>query len=278
MNDNADDNALLEWMRAYTSDPSLLEDAALRARVEAALEDPAMRRRMDEEDSFDRVFRDGVNACQPPPGLLTRILVEQGAAAGPRAVAEDAPRSRWFHFGAFGTAAAALVAVAVSLTFFQPGPASDPAVAASRTAVAEPMRAGFSIEQFVRSIEGAVQSPVDSRRVGHLSEAYSLLASHGINNPSAPPAGLRDEETVTCRVLENEGMKIAMICFQTDDGVVHMFTFPARNITNRETLTSPGGRPVLRSVGEHSVASWVRDDEVHMLLSRMDLAKLASRL
>ncbi len=273
MNEFSEDNTLLEWMRAYTIDPNLIEDDVLRDRVKAALEDPAMRRRIDEEDTFDRAFRDSLNSYQPPPGLLTRILVEQGAATGPRPAAEDPPRGSWFHFGAFGTAAAALIAVAVSITFFRPAAGPEQPVAAAET-----MRAGFSVEQFVRSIEGAVQSPVEARRVAHLSEAYSLLSSHGISNPSAPPAGLRDEDTVTCRVLENEGMKIAMICFQTDDGVVHMFTFPARNISNRETLTSPGGRPVLRSVGEHSVASWVRDDEVHMLLSRMDLAKLASRL
>ncbi|MCC5804987.1 MAG: hypothetical protein JJU00_01545 [Opitutales bacterium] len=274
MNDTPDDNTLLEWMRAYTADPRMIADDALRARVQAALEDPAMRRRMGDEEDFDRAFRESLHAYQPPPGLLTRILVEQGAAAaGPRPAAEDASRGRWFHFGAFGAAAAALVAVAVSLTFFQPAAGPEQPVAAT-----EAMRAGFSVERFVNSIESAVQSPVEARRVAHLSEAYSLLSSHGINNPSAPPAGLRDEDTVTCRVLENEGMKIAMICFQTDDGIVHMFTFPARDIANRETLTSPGGRPVLRSVGDHSVASWVRDEEVHMLLSRMDLAKLASRL
>lgn len=267
MNDSLDDSILLGWMRAHLTDPDCIDDDALRIRVEAALADPAMRRRMEEDAAFDDRFRDSLREHHAPQGLLTRILIEHGAESGPGA-APAAERGRWFHFGAFGMTAAALIIVAVSFTFFRP--LQNPASAAGGDE--------FFVEELVNSIELAVQSPIDARRIGRLSEAHTFLAHHGHTNPAAPPPSLRNEQSFSCRVLESKGMKIAMICFQTEDGVVHLISFPARDVPNRGMLTGPGGRPVLRSVGEHSVASWVNDDEVHMLLSRMDLAKLASRL
>lgn len=268
MNDSLDDSILIGWMRAYLTDPDCIDDDALRIRVEAALADPATRRRMEEDAAFDHRFGKSLREYDAPHGLLTRILVEHGAESGPASTPATGERGRWFHFGAFGMTAAALIIVAVSFTFFRPMQ-----IPASAESAGE-----FFVEELVNSIELAVQSPIDARRIGRLSEAHTFLAHHGYNNPAAPPPSLRDEQSFSCRVLESKGMKIAMICFQTEDGVVHLISFPARDVPNRGVLTGPGGRPVLRSVGEHSVASWVNDGEVHMLLSRMDLAKLASRL
>ena len=279
MNGSLDRETLLEWIRAYQADPTLVEDEPIRAQVEAALLDPEVKALVEASIAFDEIVRQKVAQSPVPSGLLTRILVSNAPASDlnvahpPSAVS---PAFRWLHWGAFGAAAAAILALTLTFTFSPPGQHS-PQVAQAQTSLA-PLQSAAFLDSLVEAIGTGTLQPVEAQSIRQFSEAQAFLTSHGRLPPKSPPKGLASADTFSCRLIESQGLELNMICFDTEDGVVHLFTFAARDLPETELIAPPGRGPVLRSVGDHSVASWMEGDDVHMLVSRMGLSKLATRL
>ncbi len=279
MNRSLDRETLLEWVRAYQADPTLVEDEHIQAQIDAALLDPKMQALMSESGTFDEIIREKIAQSPVPSGLLTRILVSHEPAGGlsqPRSASTVSTQGRWLHWTAFGAAAAAILALTLTFTF-SPPKQSFPQVARAQTTFETFQSASF-LESLVQALGTGTLNPVEAQNIRQFSDAQAFLTAHGRLPPKSPPKGLSSDETFSCRLIETQGMKLNMICFDTEDGVVHLFTFAARDLPEQELMARPGSGPVLRSVGDHSVASWVEGDDVHMLVSRMGLSKLATRL
>ncbi|MCC5842056.1 MAG: hypothetical protein JJT96_18220 [Opitutales bacterium] len=263
--ERTDPDYLLECLLAGERDPSLLDDSAFMATVEAARTDPTVMRAFREARLFDETFRTQINQAPVPGDLRARLLgltPAQEADAGNAPVTDviPPPQSFWSNFGhwsAFGGAAAAIALFAISLTFFRP-----PAVADW-----DP-----SFREFVSNVESTAGQNEELDPINQWSEVRSHLASLGSPSPERPPRGICPTRTVGCKALEVRGVKAGMICFDTEHGILRLYTFRRADVPLKNCIDAPE----FRRIGDHSVAAWSKDDEVFMLLGDMDVQLMAS--
>lgn len=263
--ERTDPDFLLECLLAGERDPTLLEDAAFMATVEAARTDPTVMRTFRAARIFDEDFRTKVNQAPVPEDLRARLL---SLAPAKGATAEVAPTteviapppsfwSNFVHWSAFGGAAAAIALLAISLTFFRP-----PAVADW-----DP-----SFRDFVYNLESTAGQDEELNPIHQWTEVRSHLASLGSPSPERPPRGICPSRTVGCKALEVRGAKAGMICFDTEHGILRLYTFRRAEVPLKNCIDAPE----IRRVGDHTVAAWSKDEEVFMLLGDLDAQLMAS--
>jgi len=250
-----------EILLAYRPGEGLEADPEVAQALAAAREDPALGEWLRDIAAFDRVFADKVQAAPVPDGLQASILAAARAQAQTRSAqpAADTGRGkvlRWFHPAAFAAAAAILILLALSFTFWQrPG------------APGAPMTAQASIvpNQLVQTALGLYASMRPDYRSQQGGEIRHYLASNGGTMPAKPPRGFCWTKTFACSVVKADGASVTLICFEAPDQSrsMHLFIFPRSAFPGLEIPE----RPQVQRSGSASFAAWAEDEQIHVLFS-----------
>ncbi|MFW6355059.1 MAG: hypothetical protein ACOC3I_11810, partial [Verrucomicrobiota bacterium] len=112
----------------------------------------------------------------------------------------------------------------------------------------------------------------------HRSEYYASLVRHldvaGAPVPKFIPAGFDQQSGFACAYLEVDGVPVGMMCFRVDDGVYHVFTIDRRHLPDQQDLP----REVVQTVDDHCCATWTRDDQIYILVTKEPAEKVLAML
>jgi hypothetical protein len=89
-----------------------------------------------------------------------------------------------------------------------------------------------------------------------------------------PPDSLNGRPTFGCQVFEWKGHTATLICFQSERGIVHIFTIDASIFPD----APPEGPPQIASIANQQVASWTKAGKTYVLAGIRDYEALKSLL
>ncbi len=246
---------------AYRPGEGLEADPEVAQALAAAREDAILAEWLQEAAAFDRAFADRVRAAPVPEGLQGAILAAVRARPSGRdaASAEDTQRGkvlRWFHPAALAAAAAIVMLLALSFTFWQRPNASGAPMTA---------QASFVPEQLVQTALALYASMRPAYRSQEGGEIRQYLVTHGGALPAKPPRGFCWTKTYACGVVETQGTRVTLICFEAPDRThsMHLFTFPRSAFPGLEIPA----RPQVQRTGPACYAAWAEDGQIHVLFS-----------
>jgi hypothetical protein len=88
------------------------------------------------------------------------------------------------------------------------------------------------------------------------------LKEHDGDDDFAVPAGLGKEARLGCQVLDINGNKVSLICFQTnEDQVVHLLVVDRRRLSDAPAV----GEPILLQEGELAFAMWSDENRTYVI-------------
>lgn len=221
----------------------------------------------DETDETDAVFMGAVASLRAPEGLRDQIL-----AAMERSATKHKVIPAFFKFGVPLAAAAAVV-----LGFFMNRAGSNTQSGATRALAEETTLEKLPIDmveaQFLR-MHNDSSFRLDMSKADHQSLfAYLKERSLPCPCPGSMPPGLAEGKGIGCRILEIDGHRGSLVCFDERAGrTVHLLVFFRKEIDGE---LPDVGHPDLRKDGEWAVASWEYKDRVFMLLGETDTEQLA---
>ena len=209
----------------------------------------------DEIQAFDRAFGEKLRQVAVPDSLQQAILDAAKAQEWENPPARTGKILHWFHPAAFAAAAAIVLLLALSFTFWN-RPAADIAVAS----------AGSDPE--ARLMETAHQlyaSLNPSFRGGKGPELVQYLRQQGGTVPVNLPTGFNWDKSFACDVVNINGSKVSIICFMAPDNSrsMHLFVFDRAAFPGLHAPDSPR----IHSDSQSCCATWLTDEEVHVLFS-----------
>lgn len=243
---------ILRVSRAGDSGPS---DARLAEALALAERDPELRAWLERERAADAAIMRKLKAKEPPERLRAQLL------AGARA---SRPASRqiglpWWI--AIAAAVALVTAGIVWTTRSRPDRESQVATAPLRE-WQEACLAIFSAPDFALD-----------RMADDYPSLEAFLLERGTRVAGELPFAPEAVQPVGCKVLAWRGQPVSFACFKATTGeLVHLFVVP-RGVAGEELLRS-GVLPA--QVGEFATLTWVRDDRILMVASKMPAERLPS--
>jgi hypothetical protein len=244
-----------EILEAYRPGEGLEADPEVRQALELAARDPELSALRREIEQFDQVFSEKLRSVEVPDSLYTDILER----ARTRQAAPDKSAkilfANWFHPMAFAAAAAIILLLALSFTFWNPpGP---PDVVRAQTA-------GFSnpVMETAKVLYANLSPSFRSREQG---EIVNYLKTRGGTVPQSMPGGIGWDQTFACDVINVDGKTVSLVCFskpgQSDK--FHLFTFNRRDF---EEIMIPSS-PQITNDGKACCATWTDGELIHVLYS-----------
>lgn len=207
------------------------------------------------EDSQDAAFIGALASLRPPEGLRDEILEAMERSSVKKKVVP-----MWWKLGAPIAAAAAVV---LAFVLFQ-GPGGPAGEKLSVAAVEE----GF-IQAFASPTFELDMSVADHQAMFDYLKSESLPCPC----PGTMPPGLENVAGVGCRMLEVEGHRGSLVCFdERDGGVVHMLVFFREEVDGE---WPPVDDPEFGQHGKWAVARWASADRAFMLLGETDKGSLS---
>ncbi len=220
-----------------------------------------------EVDETDALFIGAVASLRAPDGLRDQIVAAMERSATKRKVIPA--------FWKFGVPLAA--AAAVALGFFLNRDGSNENRGPTLASTEEPTLGKLPVDtvekEFLRMLSDS-SFQLDMAKADHQSLfAYLKERSLPCPCPKSMPPGLAKVEGVGCRMLEINGHRGSLVCFDEREGrKVHLLVFFRKEIDGE----LPGVKhPKLRKNGEWAVASWEFKDRVFLLLGETDTEQLA---
>jgi len=221
-------------------------------------------------DSFDASFIGAMASLQAPQGLREQILaaMERSAATPNRRIVPA--------FWKFGVPFAAAAAVALGV-FLNHGNAGtnhlNPQTASANETASEKLPVETIEASFLKALSDS-SFHLDMAKADHQSLfAYLKERSLPCPCPKSMPPGLAKVKGVGCRVLEIDGHKGSLICFDEREGrKVHLLVFFRKEIDGNLPDVK---HPALHKDGEWAVATWEFKDRVFLLLGKTDTEQLA---
>ncbi|NBD38633.1 MAG: hypothetical protein GVY10_08700 [Verrucomicrobia bacterium] len=243
-----------EILLAYRPGEGLEDDPDVRYALEKSQQDPELQCWLEEQRAFDGAVRAALQEIPVPDNLRERILSaaepEVEERAGPAAAApETSGLVRWLHPAVFASAAAIVIFLALSFTFWNPpaGESAEDPVAVAQTA---------------RELHQSLQPSFRSNQKAAL---VNYIEKHGATPPKTLPARFSWEESFACQIFSVRGSSVSVICFNTrEHGKMHLYTFEKRAFPE---LRVPR-QPVLgEGESDSAWASWASDEAYHVLLT-----------
>jgi len=210
------------------------------ARAELA-RNPELASWFEQEQAFDRAISEKLADLVAPFGLKTRIL----ANATPVATRQ------WSWTARFALAAAALFLLAQVIGLW-------------RTQSEKTRTLTHYQQEMVSFIKLDPPLEVESH---DLAKMQTWLSQENAPSKMDLPRRLATLQPVGCRVLWFRDHKVTLLCFKRGgDNLAHLF------VVDRAALPKlkPGAKPVFAGEGEWMTASWAKEDDAYMLVTRGD--------
>lgn len=268
----AQDRELGEWLARERAHDAAFAEALGRLPIPSGLRDEilacfaAARGDLPElADATDAAFIGALAALRPPDGLRGQIL-----AAMERSAAASRPARWWWRLG---VPLAAAAAVALGLFVWR-----DQAPPAAGRLAAAPADGPLPVAAVEAGFLKAFADPtfrLDLQNADHKA-LFQHLRSRSLPCPCPRtlPPGLANVEGIGCRVLEIDGHRGSLVCFdQRQAGVVHLVVFFRREVADPLPAT---GSPAFEQHGGWAVAQWAHDERVFMLLGEAPVSRLAA--
>jgi hypothetical protein len=237
-------------LQAYRPGGQDASDRRFRAALEQAQRDPELARWFANEQALDSRISAKVNASITPPTHLKSQLLAQRKIVRPVA---------WWRMPAWQLAAAACLALLVTIGVLWFKPADQTQFAAYRSEMAE--FTGTKLDRL----------DLMSRDVAEVRRWLAQKESHG---DLVLPAGLDGRPSLGCRLLDWDGHKVSLICFELENKqVAHLLV-----VDSAAFKDAPTASPIFKQVGDVATASWSRDGKTYIIASKEasqpDLMKL----
>ena len=227
-------------LQAYRPGGQDANDPRFREALEQAQRDPELARWFAKEQELDSRISAKVKASlTPPPHLKSQLLAQRKMI---RPVA-------WWRQPAWQLAAAACLAVLVTLGMLLFKPAGQTQFAAYRNEMAD-----FTGHKLDR-LDLMSSDVVEVRR---------WLAQKQSHGDLLLPAGLDGRPSLGCRLLDWKGKKVSLICFELENRqVAHLLVIDRAVLDDGPTET-----PVFNQVGDVATVSWSRGDKSYVVASK----------
>ena len=237
-------------LQAYRPGGQDANDPRFREALEQAHRDPELARWFANEQALDSRISAKVRASIATPAHLKAQLLAQQKIIRPVA---------WWRRPALQLAAAACLALLVTVAALWLKPARTAEFGQYRNVMAE--FAGKKLDRL----------DLMSRDMAEVRRWLALKESHG---DLVLPAGLDGRPSLGCRLLEFNGKKVSLICFEVENRqVAHLLV-----IDRAVFKDAPPESPVFNQVGEVATISWSRGDKTYVVASKggnqLDLMKL----
>jgi len=236
-------------LQAYRPGGQDANDPQFREALEQAQRDPDLARWFANEQALDsRISAKLISSLKPPAHVKSHLLAQQKII---RPVA-------WWRQPAWQLAAACLaLVITVAAIWFKPAPAK-----------------GFiEYRQEMAEFVGNKLDRLDlmSRDVGEVRRWLAQQESHG---DLILPAGLGGRPSVGCRLLNWNGEKVSLICFELENRqVAHLLVIDRAALEN-----TPTESPVFTTLEDIATVSWSQGDKTYVIASkggdRFELIKL----
>jgi hypothetical protein len=237
-------------LQAYRPGGQDANDPRFREALDQAQRDPELARWFANEQALDsRISAKVKTAIKPPAHLKSQLLAQRKIV---RPVV-------WWKMPAWQLAAAACLALLVTIGVLWFKPAGQAQFAAYRTSMAE--FAGNKLDRL----------DLMSHDVAEVRRWLAQRESHG---DLVLPAGLNGRPSLGCRLLDWKGHKVSLVCFELGNKqVAHLLV-----VDSAAFQDAPTESPVFNQVGNVATASWSRDGKTYVVASKeasqTDLMKL----
>jgi hypothetical protein len=219
---------------------------------------------------FDEAFSARLQSVKVPDELFSRIIAAaQPAAAQPGRTKRRGVLLQWIHPAAFAAAAAIILLLALSFTFWnRPGAAARHAAGDHLTAHAGggvPERLLLVAHKLYAETRPSFRSSDSNRLIQHLSNRGGVV-------PASMPDRFSWDKAMACDVIEYDGLRVSMLCFKADDqsGMLHLFTFRRSDFPDAALPVSPQ----IATLDGTCCATWADADQIHVLYSEKGEEKL----
>jgi hypothetical protein len=249
------DQRIHDILETYRPGEGLESDPEVRQALERVADDEKLSGERREIEAFDRIFSEKVQSIEVPATLYADILEKARERKAPSKGEEKVLFPNWFHTTAFAAAAAIVLLLALSFTFWnRPG---QPDVTRLQTA-------GFS-NPVTETAEALYANLRPSFRSRDGSEIVEFLKSRGGIVPETMPGGVSWNQSFACDVIEINGKTVSLVCFKGPDSgdKFHLFTFKRQDFEN----VSISGTPQISNDGKACNATWSDGNHIHVLYS-----------
>lgn len=248
---------IVEILESYRPGEGLESDPEIRQALELAARDPELGELRRQIQQFDDIFASKLQQIEVPAGLQEAILAaarEQQEGARP-AGHKSSNLIQWLYPASFAAAAAIIILLALSFTFWNPPERPDSPVVAE---------AGMGIMETAQSLYASLRP---SYRPDKGEDVLQYLQSNGGAVPVSLPGGVAFDQSFACDVVEINGRKVSIICFTAPDKsrTMHLFTFKRSAFPHCKVPA----KPAIRKEGKSCCAAWEdpEQDQVHVLYS-----------
>lgn len=248
------DARIKEILEAYRPGQDLETDPEVRAALDATSGNAGLQAWRASVQAFDAAFGAQLRGVPVPEGLQARILEARSRQGKSPSAGQTGKLLKWIHPAALAAAAAIIILLALSFTFWrQPGGSAAPVAA-------QPEIPGLA--ETTRTLYASLSPSFKSQRG---EEIQRYIQQHGGMVPENPPSGFTWDRSFACDIVDVNGKKVSIICFkpQGREEVVHLFTFHREDFPNEQIPASPWLRPL---DGAHS-ATWGDEKAIHVLVS-----------
>lgn len=247
---------LIEIIESYRPGEGLEADPEVKEALELAEKDPELKAMRREAQLFDEVFGEKVRDIPVPETLYADILKAAAGANPPTGLSPATVRGKilhWFHPVALASAAAIVLLLALSFTFWnRPGSGTvSPGLA--------------EVQSLTETAHGLYSNLNPSFRSRNGEQIRAYLQNHGAFLPASMPSGFAWDNSFACDVIDVNGKKVSVICFSSPDGSdkLHLFTFYRSDFPGIEIPMAPK----VERAGKACSATWVNDEQIHVLYS-----------
>ncbi|MGF1448768.1 MAG: hypothetical protein ACFB20_05075 [Opitutales bacterium] len=274
-----------KFLQAYRPSGADAEDADMRAALESAQADDALKAWHDEESAFDKAFAAKLRESTPPADLKERILAAaanrqvQPTAEAPQteenvvpfqpqaASSESGLSALWSRV--LPLAASLILLVGLAFVLYDPGEETGPRIVAAEEVepaldalftdmVHEAEMIGRGERSFHRDYRG--QTRADLHLVG---EDLTAMKMEG-HRPPAPqmaaiPDALEVDKPVGCRAFIWNGRAVGSVCIG-ERNTRHLYWGA------KDDMDVDLSRPILTQRGEQAVGVWAHGDQFYVLV------------
>lgn len=248
---------IIEILETYRPGEGLESDPEIREALELAARDPELQAIREQIQEFDAAFGDALNEATVPAGLQEKILHaarlrDLSSQMDPSPAAADSFLQRWLHPATFGIAAAIIIMLALTFTFWTDPGSHEPEIALAQDPISSVAHALYTkLNPAFKSKDGA--------------KVKDYLQSNAGFAPGVLPGNVVWDRAFACDVLEVEGHRVSIICFMAPDNSpsMHLFTFLREEFPD---VPIPA-RPSVRRTGKSCCAQWGDAEKVHVLYS-----------